>query len=252
MKRLLIFIFIITSIFCLKAQNVFQEAQTEYQNGNYLKAAELYDQEIKSHKNDGLVSAELYYNLGNAYFRMNEFSKAILNYERASLYDPSDNDIKHNLEYAQTKTEDNILTADNFFLKIWFLDIQNLTTSNSWAILSVILFILLLAAISLYCFSPVLRFKKCGFYAAIPLIILVICTNIFAYNQKSKIQNRNTAIVMAGAVSVASSPNSNSKKLFVLHSGTKVKILKLDGDWYEIEIADGNVGWLPKQTIEII
>lgn len=235
------------------AASVGEQAQMEYQEGNFRKAIELLEAEIKAHAAQGQVSPQLYYNMGNAYFRVNEFPEAILNYERAQLYAPGDRDIRHNIKYANTKIEDKILTADNFIFQIWAEAIQNLLPSNTWAVISIVLFLLFAGSLFLFFFSPRLWFKKAGFYAGIAALVLLICTNLFAVNQKRKIENRNTAIVMAGSAPVVSSPTSSgSKELFVLHAGTKVVINKSDGNWYEIEIADGNIGWIQKEMIEVI
>ncbi|MEN9918525.1 MAG: hypothetical protein RL662_961 [Bacteroidota bacterium] len=228
------------------------ESQLQYQEGNFRKAIELLEAEIDQANKRGEASAQLYYNLGNAYFRDGELAKAMLNYERALLYDPGDADIRHNIEYTQTRIEDKILTADNFFLKIWFEGLQNLQPSNSWATLSVVFFVLFIGCLFLFFFAPIRALKKTGFYAGLVLLASLIFTNIFAVNQKSKIKNRNTAIVMEGSVPVASSPSSSSKELFILHAGTKVSVNKTDGSWCEIEIANGSIGWIQKDKIEII
>lgn len=270
MKQLMILLFVVFSIFGssadeitdsisaqptvdnISSSDISEQALREYTDGNYRKAIELFETTIAEQKEQGKVSPELYYNLGNAYFRVNDFPEAILNYERAQLYDPGDRDIKHNIEYAQTKIEDKILTADNFFLQIWFEGVQNLLTSNAWARISVVFFLLFVGCLFLFFFSPVLKFKKVGFYLGIVLFVFLIFTNIFAVSQKRKIENRNTAIIMAGSVPVVSAPNTTSKELFTLHSGTKVVITKTDGNWCEVEIADGSVGWIQKDKIEII
>ncbi len=252
MKYIALFIFIIISTLALNAQTATEQAAKAYQDGNFRKAIELYETEIKAQKEQGKVSPELLYNLGNAYFRVNEVSLALLNYERSLLYNPGDKDVKANIEYAQTKIEDKILTADNFFLQMWFDGIQNQTTANNWAKWAITFFVLFVAALFLFFFSPKLNLKKTGFYAAIVCLIVVIFTNIFAYRQKSKIENRNTAIVMAGSAPVISAPNTTSKELFILHAGTKVVINKTDGGWYEIEIANGSIGWVQKEKLEII
>lgn len=233
-------------------QTAFEQAQYEYQEKNYNKAIEILEAEIKTLKTKGEVSPELYYNLGNAYFRMNDFPEAMLNYERAHLYDPGDRDIRHNIEYTQTKIEDKILTADNFFLKIWFDSVQNLLPSNSWAVISIISFVLFISCLFIFFFSPLLKLNKLGFYGGIILLVALLFTNIFSFNQKRKIENQDTAIVMAGSASVVSSPSGVSKELFIIHAGTKVEILKHDGNWYEIEIANGSIGWIQKDKVEII
>ena len=253
-KRILSFIFIFIAIgfSSLKAQDLADQAKKAYEDGDFRGAIDLYNKEIKAQEEKGDVSSQLYYNLGNSYFRVNEVPHAILNYERALLYNSSDKDIQHNIEYAQTKIEDKILEADNFFLSIWFQSVQNLLTSNAWAKLAVVLFLMFIGSLVLFFFSPKLAIKKLGFYAGIVIFVVLIFSNIFAVGQKTKIENRNTAIVMAGSATVVSSPSSSSKELFVLHAGTKVVISKVDGNWIEIEIANGSVGWVQKNKVEII
>lgn len=252
MKHIVALIFIIIPIFGLNAETTSEQAAKAYQDGDFRKAIELLETEIKTQQEQGKVSPELFYNLGNAYFRVNEVPQALLNYERSLLYNPGDRDVRHNIEYAQTKIEDKILTADNFFLQMWFDGIQNQTTANNWAKWAITFFVIFIAALFLFFFSPKLNLKKAGFYTAIVCLVVVIFTNIFAYRQKSKIENRNTAIVMAGSAPVVSAPNTTSKELFILHAGTKVVINKIDGGWYEIEIANGSIGWIQKEKLEII
>lgn len=252
MKHIVALIFIILPIFGLNEETASEQAAKAYQDGNFRKAVEVLETEIKAQKEQGKVSPELFYNLGNAYFRVNEVPQALLNYERSLLYNPGDRDVRHNIEYAQTKIEDKILTADNFFLQMWFDGVQNQTTANNWAKWAITFFVIFVAALFLFFFSPKLNLKKAGFYAAIVCLVVVIFTNIFAYRQKNKIENRNTAIVMAGSAPVISAPNTTSKELFILHAGTKVVINKIDGGWYEIEIANGSIGWVQKEKLEII
>lgn len=252
MKYIAALIFILSPLLGISAQSVAEQAEKSYQDGEFRKTIELLESEIKTQQEQGKVSPELYYNLGNAYFRVNEIPEALLNYERALLYNPGDKDIKHNIEYANTKIEDKILVADNFFLQIWFDGLQNLTTSNTWANLAIVFFLTFIGALIIFFFSPKLTIKKAGFYVGIVAFVLVIFANVFAYHQKVKLEKHNTAIIMAGSAPIVSAPNPTSKELFILHAGTKVVINKIDGSWYEIEIANGSIGWIQKDKLEII
>jgi len=198
-KLILLNIFILLSvIFKADAQNLPQDAVKAYQEEDYAKAVELFEAELKELKEKGLESSVLYYNLGNAYFRENEIAKAILNYERANLINPGDRDIRHNLEFARTKTEDKIEGIDTFFLQSWFDGVQNLQSSNAWATLSVIIFFAFIICLGTFFFTRQILIKKITFYAVIISLILLILTNIFSFRLKSKILNRDTAIIMAG------------------------------------------------------
>jgi tetratricopeptide (TPR) repeat protein len=123
------------------AQSTVESASEAYRSEDYKRSIQLYEQVVAQLLSEGRESAEIYYNLGNAYFRNGETAKAILNYERALLLDPGDSDIRHNLRFARTRIEDKIDTAETFFLTSWINNLENLLNSNRWATLAIILFI---------------------------------------------------------------------------------------------------------------
>jgi tetratricopeptide (TPR) repeat protein len=233
-------------------ETVLEEANALYNSGDFRKAIEILENEKDAQKSQGLESAGLYYNLGNSYFRVNEIAKARLYYERALLLDPGDRDTRHNIDYVMSKIEDKIPVADTFFLNIWFNAIQNLFSSNSWATIGVVSFILFVLCLVLFFFSRYIFTKKAAFYTGIVLIIVVIFANIFSFRQKSRIEHRDTAIIMAASVPMVSSPDINSKELTLLHAGTKVTVTKEDRSWLEVEIDNGTVGWIQREKLEII
>ena len=242
-------------LFCataLFAQGTPQAASDAYRAEDYKKSIQLYEQVVAQDISDGKESAEIYYNLGNAYFRNGETAKAILNYERALLLKPCDSDIRHNLRFARTRIEDKIDTSDSFFLANWINGLKNLFSSNTWAGVAIGLFIAFLACIAAFLFVRKMWMRKTAFYAALTLLVLVIVANAFSFSQKNSRVNRNTGIVMAASASIMTSPDANSQELFRLHEGTKVRLNKTDGNWIEVEIANGSVGWTSKENIEII
>lgn len=240
------------SIAVAAGASVAEQAAALYNEGDFRKAIDLLEKEKNEHKAKGMESAELYYNLGNAYFRINDMAHARLNYERALLLDPGDRDTQHNIDYLSTKLEDKILVADTFFLSIWFNAVQNLFSSNAWARVAVVCFLLLIASLVAFFFSKHITAKKTAFYAGIVLIVIIIFANIFTFRQKEKIEHRGTAVVMAGSAPMVSSPDINSKELTILHAGTKVMVTKEDRNWLEVEIDNGTVGWIQKDKLEII
>lgn len=228
------------------------EADEAYRNSNFAESIRLYEAQVAQNRLINQESAQLYYNLGNSYFRDNQIAKAIVNYERALLLDPGDSDIRHNLRFAKTRIEDKIDSADSFFVNKWIRSIQNLYSGNTWGVIGVILFVLLIIAIGSYMISIQLIWRKVSFYVGIILLSMVIITNVFAFKQKNKIVNRTTGIVMAASVSIYTSPDAHSQELFRLHEGAKVKIKREEGRWIEIVIANGSVGWLQKKNVETI
>lgn len=228
------------------------EAEAAYRQNSFAESIKLYESEIGKNKQIKKESPELYYNLGNAYFRDNQIAKAILNYERALLLDPGDSDIRHNLRFAKTRIEDKIDSADSFFVNQWIRSIQNLYTANRWAMIGIVLFLILIIAVGSYVISTQITVRKISFYSGIVLLALVIIANAFAFKQKNKIVNRSTGIVMSASVSIHTSPDAHSQELFRLHEGSKVRIKREEGNWFEIVIANGSVGWLQKKNIEKI
>jgi hypothetical protein len=242
------FFFIQGAVWSVFAQDgLIKEAETAYTQEDYNKAIELYEETLK---NNG-ASAEIYYNLGNAYYKANQIAPAILNYERALLLDPGDRDIRFNLQMAREKT-DKIEPVGEFFLVKWIHSFQNMGSADSWAMLGIVSFLSLTFCLLLFFFSRWIRVKKVGFYLGIVCLLVVIVANVFAGNQKNKIVNRTHAIVFSPTVTVKSSPDASGTDLFILHEGTKVFIKSSLGNWKEIEIEDGNVGWMPGKDIEII
>lgn len=227
-------------------------ADLAYRDKDFTESIKLYEAQIAENKLTNQESSQLYYNLGNAYFRNNQVAKAIVNYERALLLNPGDSDIRHNLRFAKTRIEDKIDSADSFFINQWINSIQNMYSANTWAIIGIAFFVLLIIAIGIYMISAQLILRKVSFYSGIVLLSLVIITNIFAFKQKDKIVNRSTGIVMSASVSIYTSPDAHSQELFRLHEGAKVKIKRQEGRWIEIVIANGSVGWLQKKNIETI
>ncbi len=237
----------------LSAEGQLPDAAAQaYRDKNYKESIILYEGLIAQGMTEDKVSAQLYYNLGNAYFRNNQLGKAILSYERALLLDPSDGDIRHNLRFAQNRTVDRINTAANLFITNWFKGVRNIFSSNQWAVTAIVLFLLFLACVGVYLFVRLLWARKSAFYTGIVLFLLTMTANIFAFSQKNERVRKDSAIIIAGAASVNASPDNGSNALFELHEGTKVKIRNNDGNWFEIQIADGSVGWIRQQDVEVI
>ena len=229
-----------------------EAAAEAYRAGDFRKSIQQYELLVKEALARNSESATLYYNLGNAYFRDNQLAKAILNYERAYLLEPGNGDIRHNLRFAQNMTEDRIDHVGIFFLQDWFKSVRDLNSSNRWAVISLIFYLLFLSCVALFLFLRLLWARKTAFYSGILFLLLIIVTTSFAFSQKRERTQRNEAIVMVGAAAVNASPDMNSNRLFELHEGTKVSIRNSDGNWYEVEIANGSVGWTEQKNVEVI
>jgi len=250
MRRIIIY-FAAVFIFGFSAyaqSNKLKQANDSYIKRDYTQAAKFYE-EIISH--DG-VAPELYYNLGNAYYKSNEIGRSILNYERALRLSPLYDDASFNLDLAQQKVVDNIVQAPTFFLGRWIENLIKVLTSNQWFIFSFIVFILFLGFSFLFLFGSSRQSRKTSFYIGIVFLFFSLISFIFAGVRKDQLQNHHEAIVMQGVVVVKSSPDKSGTDLFQLHEGTKVSIKSSLGQWVEIQLGNGNVGWVEGQSIEKI
>ncbi|MBQ8224116.1 MAG: tetratricopeptide repeat protein [Bacteroides sp.] len=219
-----------------------------YMQKDYASAIQVYETLLQQGE-----AAELYYNLGNSYYKTENLGKAILNYERALLLQPGNSDIRANLEIARAKTVDNVVAIPELFFVTWFKALINCLSADAWAKLGVVLFCLFLLAIVLYLFSNKLMYRKLGFSFGIFLFIAVILINIFALKQKQSLVERNQAVILSPSVVVRSTPSDNGVSLFVLHEGHKVEIKDNSmSSWKEIRLSDGKVGWVPVSSIEVI
>lgn len=225
------------------------EADSAYARNDFATAVEIYEGILDTEGE----SSDIYYNLGNSYYKMDNMAKAVLNYERALLLNPGNGDIRFNLELARSKTVDKVTPVSEMFFMTWTRSLVNMMSERAWACTGIFLFILMILALALFVFGKRVVLKKVGFISAICFFLLTILANLFASEQKSELVNRDSAIIMAPSVTVKSTPNQSGTDLFILHEGRKVMIKdNTMKEWKEIRLEDGNVGWVPASVIEII
>ena len=201
----------------------------------------------------GLESASLYCNTGDAFFKDGNVPMAILYYERALKLDPSYDDARYNLDLLNSTIQDRIDPVPEFVLKAWAREICYIMDSNAWTVCFFVLFALTLAMALLFLLAPTVGGRRTGFFTGIVLLLLAVFSLCFSVWQKNDYMKAEGAIVMRPVTSVKSSPSAEaSKDLFILHEGTKVKIIDQVGSWNNIELADGRQGWIPSGDIETI
>lgn len=232
----------------VKAQNpdeLFIKANELYNQNAYDSAVIVYESIV----NKGYSSPELYYNLGNTYYKMRNYPKAIYYYEKSLKLDPNNEDTKHNIEIAKAFISDKIEPVPEIFIKTWWNNFSNLFTLKTWSIISLIVTGFLLLSLFLYLTARTRILKKSMFFFCITLILLTIITFSITTKKYNYLRSNNEGIIVSPTITVKSSPSSSSVDLFVLHEGSKVKILDKTGEWEKIKIANGSVGWLPSSTI---
>lgn len=224
------------------------EGDSAYIRNDYAAAIQIYETLLQNGE-----AAELYYNLGNSYYKVDNIAKAILNYERALLLQPGNVDIRANLEIARSKTIDKVTPVPELFFVAWTKSLINSMSVDAWAKLGIVFFILLLISLYLFFFSKQITWKKTGFISGLTFLAFIILSNIFASQQKDGLVNRNEAIILSPSVTVRSTPSESGTSLFILHEGCKIEIKDNSmREWKEIRLEDGKVGWLPASTIEVI
>jgi len=231
-----------------KKSEKFSQGVALFTAGNFDKALEQWNDLY----NTGYRSAELEYNIGNAYFKLNNIPAAILFYERAHLMKPADEDIIYNLQITRTMVVDRFEEIPELFFMRWFNFVSTVLSTNRWAEISITAFVLCLLALSLYFYSPKYRIKVAGFWLAVLLLLGSAASFTFSERNRHLVIDSHKAIIFSPQINGKSSPDNSGTDLFILHEGTKVSTGEKVGEWTEIKLSDGNKGWIPSASLQII
>lgn len=230
------------------AENRFAEANDAYRQKDYETAFQLYGQLAES----GNVSADLYYNMGNACYRLNRLGEALLWYERALRLQPSNADIRANIAFVNSQTVDQMEVLPELFLKRWWISFRSLLTANGWAVVSIICVLLFFAALAFFLIAGELRLR-------IRMLVVCGCMLLFtalgvglAFSQKHALERTDEAIVTALSVSVRSMPDASGMELFTVHEGMKVRLTDSVGEWVEVLFPNGSKGWMQRAQLTVI
>lgn len=253
MKRVLIYIALGLLSFAAKGaeqrDSLWSVGVECYANDDFEGALKCF----KELENGGYSSPELYYNMGNAYYKMSGYiAYAVLYYERALKLDPSYEDAQANLEFVHQFTLDKIEEVPEFVLVTWFKEFRDSLSSDGWAYLSLAFLVLVAILLLVFRFGRGMALRKVSFALAIVVTLCMIFSIIFSFGLRGEISREDGAIVVNPVSSVKSSPNNSGKSLFIIHEGTKVLILEELGQWNKVELSDGRQGWILKRDIEII
>ena len=224
------------------------QADSAYARADYETAVKLYGELAEQN-----LTADVCYNLGCAYYRIDDIAHSVLWFERALKLNPSDKDVLFNLELARTKTIDKIIPQHEFILFTYFRLMTNWFSLRTWTIVSILCFVLMLASLLFFWASGSVTVRKLTFSLAIVLLLVTILSNVCAMQQRNFKQTHTSGIITTPAVTVKSTPADNGNDLFVLHEGAKVEIQDSSlKEWCEVSIADGKVGWIPKKAFDLI
>jgi len=251
MKKIcIIFYFIFSSIvaFANNPQLLYEQANKIYRAGDYEKAVELYEKNVKA----GNKSAALYFNLGNAYYKQENYAKAILNYERARKMNPQDDDVLFNLKMANMNTVDKIEPVPQLFYEQWWYSFISIFDVDQWAQIALTFLWLALVFAILYLFAGSIAFRKLWFISTTFTLISFFFLLFVCFSNNKQLNSNRAAIIINASAYIKSSPDDKSTNLFMLHAGTRIEILDQLQNWKKIKIANGNIGWISKEDLEII
>lgn len=249
MKQLL-YIIVMLIAFLGNAQNeaLFNRATDSYNNGDYQKAIDYYSEILDS----GEHSAALYFNLGNAHYKLNQIAPSIYNYEKALLLSPNDKEIKNNLSYARNMTLDAIEIMPETSLSKIYKAVSGIMTFDQWSYTAIIfMFLFVLLYIAFYYFKYATS-KRIAFISSIASLFISVMVAVFAFVQYNDFKDDQPAIVYDSEVQIKAEPNKRSEAIFVLHEGTKVNVLDELNEWKKIKIVDGKTGWVSSESIKLL
>ncbi|WP_425076239.1 SH3 domain-containing protein [Psychroserpens sp. S379A] len=247
-KVIYILTFFLSTYVLAQNKQLFDEANTLYNDANYTEALEKYKSILES----GEHSAELYFNIANAHYKLNHIAPSIYYYEKALLLKPNDKDIKNNIAFARNMTVDAIDTVPEVGISKFVKNITNMMSFDAWAKLAVgfvVLFVILLVT---YYFTYSTSKKRFSFVTGSLSLLLSFVALGFAFHKFELVKNDQPAIVFAQESKIKSEPNLRSSEAFVLHEGTKVQVLDTVSNWKKIKLSDGKTGWIMNDDIKIL
>ena len=247
--KILIFIILFTKIiFPSELESLFKEGNENYLKGKYQETIRIFESIYEK----GYEGESLFYNLGNAYYRIGKVGLAILYYEKAKKLSPSDEDINYNLAFANSKIVDKIETLPKFFIFDWWENTLALFSISGWTYLSYVLYLLILGSIGYYYFARSLKTQRISFYSGVISGLFLILTIIFLIVNLNRELNVRYGVIVEQVVVTKFSPDQNSKDAFIVHEGIKVIAEDKVNNWVKIKLIDGKVGWLNEKNLRII
>ncbi len=226
----------------------FEQANQTYRKGDFQKSIEQYESIVKN----GYESPSLYYNLGNAYFKSEHISSAILNYERAKRLAPHDEDILYNLKLANLRVIDKIEPIPQLFFVEWWNAVVHFFSVDGWSKLMIVSLWCMTVAFAMLFLVRNFSIRKISLFVIILSIALTVCSLVSIRQEYSLLYNQQSAIIFSASVSIKSAPDEQSTDLFVLHEGVKVELLDGVSNWRKIRLPDGKVGWMPANALRAI
>jgi tetratricopeptide (TPR) repeat protein len=246
MKKILILLLFVSQVFW--AQSAFDQGNQYYQKENYQAAITSFESIL----NSGKQSAELYFNLGNCYYKLHKVAPSIYNYEKALLLSPNDSEIKTNIEFARKMAIDDIKVIPKVGFNKLLSDFTSKYHYDTWAWIAVAFAFLFLLFFVGYYFSQKTILKRIFFIGMFFWLLGIFLSSASGFYEKSRNGNERPAIIFAESTPLKSEPKASGQEATVLHEGTKVYILESIANWKKVELTDETTGWLQDTAIKEI
>ncbi|AOW08624.1 tetratricopeptide repeat protein [Flavobacterium gilvum] len=244
MKNIFYILLLTTQVFF--GQSGFKKGNDLYQNAKYAEAAQAYEAVLEGNQE----SAELYFNLGNCYYKLHQIAPAIYNYEKALVLDPSNREALNNIKFVQKQTIDEIKVVPKVGFAKLLRDFTGIYPFDTWAWISIGFAFLFLSFFMGYYFYQTVTVKRIFFVGMFVILLFLLMSVSAAFFEKSHYDHERPAIVFAESAEVRSEPQKGSSTTFVLHAGTKVYVDETLGNWKKIQLTDGTEGWIDRLAIK--
>lgn len=251
MKTLIFLFVLLINTSLLMSQNVqslFESANENYNKGNFKEGIQLYDSIVKT----GFESPFVYFNLGNSYYKLADFTSAVYYFEKAIKLEPNNDDFKYNLALTNEKIVDKIEAVPEFAVRQWWNFILFSFSESQWMWINIITYSLFLIALIVFFISKSTQIRQWYISIVAILFVVAITSGFIGFRSFQEKNTHNTAIVFTPTVNIKSAPDQKSKTIFILHQGSKISILESNTNWRKIKIADGSIGWIMIEDIKVI
>ncbi len=246
MRILIVLLFFSSGIFAQDVNSLFEKASLSYEQKEYEQALNNFKEILDI----GLYSSDLYYNIGNCYYKLQQNAKAVLYYEKALKLNPSDEDAIFNLKLVQLQLVDKLAEVPQVFYQKWVESLKNKLTIDQWAKLGLIFLFLFCGFFITFLFIKTYNLKKRSFTISMFSLLVAVSSLSLAYYSHKTLKVE--AVLMQANAYIKSAPSNQSEDLFILHEGTKVQLLEVFNDWTKIKLSDGMIGWLESVSVEEI
>ena len=249
MKTINLLFFLSFALSWAQQDSRFVKGNRLYNDGKYRAAIESYEAVLA----DSLHSPELYFNLGNAHYKLSEVAPSIYYYEKGLQLSPKNKNIANNLTYAQKMVIDKIEILPEPTIKKFRKSLMNMLSLNSWGVICIVFMVLFVGFFSAYYVSRKSNQKRTFFLLACSSIAITVFCYALAFSKSHALKLESSGVAFSKKIEVMVDPNFRSETSFIIHEGTKFQVIEsFNSVWSRIKIANGKTGWIPNDSFKLL